>query len=106
MRGRVIGPVRKREQMSQPQTITSLPELPSVERRRRAVQYTIAMGLRVACIVSLFFVQGWWMLVPAVLAIVLPYFAVVVANVATRSTATTVERPGAIVRVGSDGPGR
>lgn len=90
--------------MSHPQSITSLPELPAVERRRRAVQYTVAMTLRVICILSFFVVQGWWLLIPVVGAVVLPYVAVVVANVAMRDRGETVERPGAIVPLPMERP--
>lgn len=90
--------------MSQPQSITSLPELPAVERRRRAVQYSLAMAIRVVCILSFFFVQGWWLLIPVLGAVVLPYIAVVVANVAVKDKVDGVERPGAIVPMRVEGP--
>jgi hypothetical protein len=44
------------------------------------IKYTVAMGIRLACIGACFLVTGWWLLIPAIGAIVLPYFAVVVAN--------------------------
>jgi Protein of unknown function (DUF3099). len=97
--------------MKQP-SITSLPLAPDVERHRRAVKYTIAMGVRVLCLISLLFVHGWWLLIPASGAIFLPYFAVVIANVSSGRQGE-VERPGNIVRVeprpegrvGSEAPG-
>ncbi|CAN5351351.1 hypothetical protein BH11ACT4_BH11ACT4_19020 [soil metagenome] len=67
--------------MNQPQSITSLPESPDADRHRRMTRYFIAMGTRVACIILCFFVQGWWLLIPIVGALVLPYIAVVFANV-------------------------
>jgi hypothetical protein len=70
--------------MVHPQSITSLPESPEVDRRRRMVRYGVAMGLRVACVIACFFVQGWWLLVPIIGAVVLPYIAVVLANVGSR----------------------
>ncbi|MDF1479893.1 DUF3099 domain-containing protein [Leifsonia sp. H3M29-4] len=70
--------------MVQPQSITTLPESPEVDRRRRMVRYGVAMGIRVACVISCFFVQGWWLLVPIIGAVVLPYVAVVLANVGSR----------------------
>jgi len=79
-------------------SITALPLAPDVERHRRAVKYTIAMSIRVLCLVSLLFVHGWWLLIPAAGAILLPYFAVVIANV-SGSTQGEVQRPGNIVRV-------
>jgi hypothetical protein len=88
--------------MGQPQSITSLPEAPDVDRRRRMVRYGIAMGLRVVCVIACFFVQGWWLLVPIAGAVVLPYIAVVLANVGSRGSGDVI-RPGAIVRR-IDGP--
>jgi predicted tellurium resistance membrane protein TerC len=82
--------------MKQTQSITALPESPDVDRRRRMIQYGIAMAVRVACIVLCLFVQGWWLVLPIVGALVLPYIAVVLANVGT-STDAKVLRPGSIV---------
>ena len=85
------------------QSITSLPPSPEEERRARMIKYTIMMGIRVACIVALLFVQGWWILVFAAGAVFLPYFAVVVANGATNRPQAEVERPGRIVPIGRPG---
>lgn len=85
------------------QSITSLPPSPEEERRARMIKYTIMMGIRVACIVALLFAQGWWILVFAAGAVFLPYFAVVVANVATNRPQAEVERPGSIVPIGRPG---
>jgi hypothetical protein len=82
--------------MKQPQSITTLPESPDAERHRRMLQYGIAMGVRVLCIVACFFVHGWWLVVPITGAILLPYVAVVLANVGGGSR-STVLRPGTIV---------
>jgi hypothetical protein len=79
------------------QTITSLPASPQDERQKRMVEYTIMMSIRVLCIVSLLWVPGWWMLIPAAGAIFLPYFAVVVANAASQRRSDEVLRPGGIV---------
>jgi len=78
------------------QSITSLPPSPEAERRARMIKYSIAMGIRMVCILLMLFVHGWWLLVCAVGAIVLPYFAVVAANVHGGALAGTVVRPGAI----------
>ncbi|WP_400998558.1 DUF3099 domain-containing protein [Agromyces sp. GXQ0307] len=78
------------------QSITSLPPSPDDERRSRMIKYTVMMSIRVACIVALLFVQGWWLLVFALGAVFLPYFAVVVANVAT-TRRSDVESPGGLV---------
>ena len=86
--------------MNEPQSITSLPESPDDERKRRMINYGIAMGIRVVCVILCFFVHGWWLLVPLVGAIFLPYIAVVLANT-HGGTGGRVERPGGLVRVGS-----
>ncbi len=82
----------------QPQSITSLPPSPTDERRGRVVKYSIAMAVRLICIGAMFFVQGWWLLAMLLAAVILPYIAVVLANVGNTSGGA-VERPGAIVRV-------
>jgi hypothetical protein len=85
--------------MTHPQSITSLPESPDDERRRRMIRYGIAMGIRVICVIACFFLHGWWLLVPLLGAVFLPYIAVVLANVGS-SPNGTVERPGGLVTVG------
>ncbi|NNC10491.1 DUF3099 domain-containing protein [Planctomonas sp. JC2975] len=91
------------------ESITSLPPSPAVERRNRMLEYTVMMSIRVICLISLLWVRGWWLVIPAAGAIFLPYFAVVVAN-ATRSKGGTPERPGALATLGpqqgasADGP--
>jgi predicted tellurium resistance membrane protein TerC len=84
--------------MKQRQSITSLPESPDADRRRRMTRYFIAMVTRVLCIVLCFFVHGWWLLLPIVGALVLPYIAVVLANVGSGGNAEVL-RPGAVVPV-------
>jgi hypothetical protein len=81
------------------QSVTDLRSSVADDRRARFIKYCIAMGIRTLCVISLFFVQGWW--VPVVLgaAIVLPYLAVVVANVSGSPLASAPQRPGAIVPV-------
>lgn len=86
------------EQMKKVQSITSLPASPDDDRQRRMNRYLIAMGIRMVCIVSCVFVQGWWLLIPVAGAIILPYIAVVLANVG-ENVGGTVERPGSILPV-------
>lgn len=74
------------------QSITSLPRSPEEDRRARMIKYSLAMGIRMVCILSLLFVQGWWLVVMGIGAIVLPYIAVVLANVGT-PTRGAVEAP-------------
>lgn len=81
----------------QSSAITSLPTSPDDERKARMVKYAAAMGVRMICIVACFFTPGWWLLVPALGAIVLPYFAVIAANTVVNSGGNRVERPGALL---------
>ena len=78
------------------QSITSLPPSPEEDRRRRMIKYSVAMGIRMVCIVLMLFVTGWWLLVCAIGAIVLPYFAVVIATVQAAPTPPEVLRPGGL----------
>lgn len=66
--------------MAQRQSATSLNISPDEERRSRMIKYTVAMSVRMVCIVAGVFAQGWLMWVLFGLAIFLPYFAVIVAN--------------------------
>jgi hypothetical protein len=66
--------------MKNQQSITSLPESPEVDRRRRMINYSVAMSIRMVFVILCFFAQGWWLLFTAAGAILLPYVAVVLAN--------------------------
>ena len=61
------------------------------------IRYSVAMAVRMVCIVLAFLVQGWLMWVCFALAIVLPYWAVVIANdhgpQKQKKTATAVSAP-------------
>jgi hypothetical protein len=70
---------------------------PDEERRERMIKYAAAMGVRLVCIAACFVVTGWWMLIPAIGAVVLPYFAVIAANTVKARPGDEVERPGGIV---------
>lgn len=83
--------------MSAPYQVTSLHDSPEVERRGRMVKYAVAMGIRLVCIGLCFVVQGWWLVLPALGAVFLPYIAVVVANsVSTKDQAQAPLRPGTV----------
>jgi hypothetical protein len=75
------------------QSITSLPPSPDEERRGRVLRYSVAMGVRIVCVVLAIVTHGWLQLAAIVGAVVLPYFAVVVANVAVRKAGPDVLRP-------------
>lgn len=77
-------------------TITSLPPSPDEERHGRMIRYCLAMLVRLVCIIVAFLVPGWWALVPAIGAVVLPYIAVVLANVGHEGIRGEVTRPGGV----------
>ena len=79
------------------QSATSLPLAPIDERRIRMIKYSVAMGIRMACIIAMLFVKDWWLVVCATGAIVLPYFAMIIANVKIAPKQGNVERPATIV---------
>lgn len=62
------------------------------------IQYSITQGIRLICIFACFFTPGWWLLIPAIGAVVLPYIAVVLANAGGSGNESVVLRPGGIVR--------
>ena len=62
------------------QAVTDLAQSPDEERRGRIIRYSIAMTVRMICIVLAMVLQGWMMWVCFAGAILLPYFAVVIAN--------------------------
>jgi len=66
--------------MAKRQSATSLDLSPDEERRIRMRKYTIAMSVRMVCIVAGVFTTGILMWVFFALAIFLPYFAVIIAN--------------------------
>jgi predicted tellurium resistance membrane protein TerC len=81
------------------QPITSLPRSPSDDRRSRMIKYSVAMTIRLVCIILAVFLHSWWsLLIFGIGAVVLPYFAVIVANVGANNEAAVV-RPGSVVRV-------
>ena len=53
---------------------------PTEDRAHRMRMYFIAMTLRLACVLSFFWVHGWWVVIPAIGAVALPWFAVMVGN--------------------------
>jgi hypothetical protein len=62
------------------QSITDAQEGHTDEMRRRMVKYTVAMSIRLACLLLFFFVDGWlrWVFIAG--AVFLPWIAVVIAN--------------------------
>ncbi|MES2170585.1 MAG: DUF3099 domain-containing protein [Actinomycetota bacterium] len=83
--------------MAKVQAVTSIPRSPDDDRTSRMIRYSIGWGIRLVCLISLLFLHGWWLVVPAIIAIGAPMVLVVLAN-AVGTTRKKVERPGAIVR--------
>lgn len=81
--------------MQKRQSATALEASPDEERRSRLIKYTVAMSVRMVCIVLGVVTQGWLMWVFFALAIFLPYFAVIIANEqgASKKVNTTVIAP-------------
>ncbi|MDX2375283.1 DUF3099 domain-containing protein [Microbacterium sp. LRZ72] len=75
---------------------TSLPRAPQDEAASRLRKYTITMGIRIVCFLLMAFVTpyGWWTWVFAAGAILLPYVAVVLANVGSDAREVSAEPPG------------
>lgn len=61
-------------------SITDVPESHTDEMHRRMVKYTLAMGIRLACLLLFFFIDAWfrWFFVAG--AVFLPWIAVIIAN--------------------------
>lgn len=79
--------------------ITSAPESPSGEIAARQRRYLISMGIRTVCFVGAIVVgDGWLRWVLIVLALVLPYIAVVLANAAP----TRRDSPGLVPTLGNN----
>lgn len=74
-----------------PQRITDADESRSADMHSRTVKYTISMSVRMACFITAFFVHGWIQVVMLILAVILPYFAVVVANASGADLAKRTE---------------
>jgi fatty acid desaturase len=66
--------------MPKTHVVTSISEAPDRERSRRMVIYTISMLTRFACVALVVFTTGIWQWLFGIGAVLLPYFAVVVAN--------------------------
>lgn len=60
--------------------ITDAPNPHTDEMHARMIKYGVSMGIRVVCLFLMFFVHGWLLWVVIAGAVVLPYFAVIMAN--------------------------
>lgn len=86
-------------------TITNLGLSPDEERHHRMIRYSVAMGVRVVCLIVAVLVPGWWAAVPIIAAIFLPYIAVVLANVHADPRRGEAQRPGNILPMTPPPPG-
>jgi hypothetical protein len=77
------------------QSATSLPASPDHEVDRRSTRYLIMMGIRVACFALAVLVHpySWYTWLFLIAAVVLPYIAVVLANVGQESKTPTAVPP-------------
>jgi hypothetical protein len=69
---------------SEVHSITSAAPGHSVDMHQRMVRYSLAMGIRMVCIIALFFLDGWFKLIAVAGAVFLPWIAVVIANAQTK----------------------
>jgi hypothetical protein len=81
---------------TRPPSLTDLPPSPADEQGARMRKYAITMLVRTACVVACLFTPGWWLLIPALGAIFLPYVAVIFANAVSRRKGA-IERPGGLL---------
>lgn len=67
----------------------------SAERDRvhRMKVYFIIMSIRVVSVLSLLVLRGWWLLLAIIGGVVLPYIAVMIANVPNRRAEQTPDQP-------------
>lgn len=72
------------------QSVTTAPTTLREEQAGRTRRYLAMMGIRTFCFVAAYFTEGWVRWTCVVLAVVLPYIAVVLAN-AVRPRGVPVE---------------
>jgi hypothetical protein len=61
-------------------SITDAAAAHSEDMRHRMMQYSLAMGIRMVCLILIFVVDGWFKLLMVAGAVFLPWIAVVLAN--------------------------
>jgi hypothetical protein len=72
-----------------------LPRAPRDDEARRSTRYLVMMGIRIACFILMVVITpyGWYTWVFGAAAIVLPYIAVVLANVGAGESRTDAVNP-------------
>lgn len=88
--------------MSRVPSITSARLAPAIDRRDRERRYIITMSIRLVCFFLVLFLPSPWRWVFAAGAVVLPYVAVVLANIGSSRMARGVDDP---IEQAAIGPG-
>ncbi|WP_449277304.1 DUF3099 domain-containing protein [Leucobacter sp. GX24907] len=88
--------------MGESYRVTTVGMAPAEDRAKRMRFYYMAMGLRMLCVASLLFVRGWWIAVALLGAVLLPYFAVMIANAVAATPDEEVDAPEPLSIAGSD----
>ena len=80
---------------AKPQSTTSVPSAPHEEAGARFTKYLVTMGIRIACFMLMVAITpyGWYTWVFGIGAMVLPYVAVVLANVGEDTHIPRAESP-------------
>lgn len=71
------------------------------DRVHRMKVYFIIMSIRVVSVLSLLVLRGWWLLLAVIGGVVLPYIAVMIANVPNNRAQAKPEQPGQLSLTGS-----
>ncbi|MGO1538566.1 MAG: DUF3099 domain-containing protein [Leucobacter sp.] len=79
--------------MAKSYSVTSAGVSAAEDRAHRMRVYFIAMTLRLLCVASLFFVRGWWVLLVGAGAVLLPYYAVMIANAVAHNNGSAPDAP-------------
>lgn len=81
--------------------VTSVGINPADDRAHRMRVYFITMTTRLVCVASLFFVRGWWVLLVGIAVVLLPHFAVLIANQQASGNAPPPEAPAPLELTGA-----
>lgn len=70
------------------------------DRVHRMKVYFIIMSIRVVSVLSLLVLRGWWLLLAIIGGVVLPYIAVIIANVPNHRAEQAPEQPEQLALLG------
>lgn len=79
--------------MAERYEVTSVGVSPAQDRIHRMRSYFIAMTIRLLCVFSLFWIRGWWIVLVGIGAVVLPMFAVLIANAVSHNGGQNPDSP-------------